>query len=102
MSAATARANTSSHHGGGGGSAQCIRWAPIVQDLGARDMADVDGGAALDMGSLDMAGHAGERCVEYASLFSCAMAPVARSSSAAVPLVGVAFVLALVRRRHRD
>jgi hypothetical protein len=102
-----ALANTSSHSGGGGGSSPtCIRWEPIPYDLGTRDMALVgsgsDGGSSDGGASLDMGGHVGMRCAEYASLFSCAMSGGARDDGgAALSIFGLVFVAILVRRRHR-
>lgn len=110
LMSAPALANTGSHSGGGGGgsSAHCIRWEPIPYDLGGRDMTVVDGGAldggTLDGGTLDggtpldMGGHAGMRCAEYASLFSCAVGG-GTSANGALPFVVLA--LALLRRRRR-
>jgi MYXO-CTERM domain-containing protein len=101
---APALANTSSHSGGGGSSPTCIRWETIPYDLGARDMAlpsNSDGGNSDGGAPLDMGGHAGQRCAEYASLFSCAMSGGGHDRSAALPIVGLLFVAILVRRRHR-
>lgn len=116
--AAPALANTSHHASGGGGSsaeAECIRWEPIASDggaldLGARDLgtgSDLGGGGdALDAGPpLDAGSHAGMRCVERASLFSCAYADDAVSRSAGSggsrALVGGIFVWLLARARTR-
>lgn len=122
--ATAAAANTSHHHvGGSGGEAECIRWEPIPVDMAGRDMAArdmslvdmaggdggtattsviLDGGVARDMATSTSASHAGMRCAERASLFSCAY-----GSRGGVGWGGVALfaVLALsfgrARRRSR-
>src|SRR5512143_2672750 len=87
--AATAASANTGHHdvgGGGGGTAECIRWEPIPYDMAGRDM------TVVDLGGGDMAGvdpHAGMRCAERASLFSCAFAPSShdRTNGAALALL---------------
>ena len=110
-----------SHHGGSsdGSEARCIRWEPIARDLGGAALdggsdgsaaldGGSDGGAALDGGSdgsPDLGSHAGQRCVERASLFSCELVGVGAAPAAGErAFLGVsllALVLAGARRRLR-
>lgn len=112
-------ANTSHHSGGGGGggsSGTCLRWEPLP-GLVTPDGGSDGGTASMDLGAeaptdggSDMAAnsHAGERCVEYASLFGCSMgsADRAAASSAAAPsgvllMLGMAGLVALGRSLRR-
>lgn len=117
--AATAASANTGHHdvgGGGGGTAECIRWEPIPYDMAGRDMtvadmggadmagvdmAGVDGGVARDMAGVDP--HAGMRCAERASLFSCAFAPSShdRTNGAALALLAAIVLFDVVRARRR-